>query len=97
MKADYFEMAVKEYGEAKTVFEEMFMTGKDPEAIVKEKGLVQISDSGELEAVARKVIEANPQPVADYMGGKAASLGFLVGQMMKETKGKANPGMVNEL
>jgi aspartyl-tRNA(Asn)/glutamyl-tRNA(Gln) amidotransferase subunit B len=82
---------------AKTVFEEMFMTGNDPEAIVKEKGLVQISDSGELEAVARKVIEANPQSVADYLGGKVAALGFLVGQMMKETKGKANPGMVNEL
>lgn len=82
---------------AKTVFEEMFMTGNDPEAIVKEKGLVQISDSAELEAIARKVIEANPGPVADYLGGKAAALGFLVGQMMKETKGKANPGMVNEL
>lgn len=82
---------------AKTVFEEMFMTGNDPEAIVKEKGLVQISDSGELEAIARKVIEANPQSVSDYLGGKAAALGFLVGQMMKETKGKANPAMVNEL
>ncbi len=82
---------------AKTVFEAMFMTGKDPEAIVKEKGLVQISDSGELEAVARKVIEANPQTVADYLGGKQQALGFLVGQMMKETKGRANPAMVNEL
>jgi aspartyl-tRNA(Asn)/glutamyl-tRNA(Gln) amidotransferase subunit B len=82
---------------AKTVFEEMFMTGNDPEAIVKEKGLVQISDSGELEAIARKVIEANPQTVADYLGGKAQALGFLVGQMMKETKGRANPAMVNEL
>jgi aspartyl-tRNA(Asn)/glutamyl-tRNA(Gln) amidotransferase subunit B len=82
---------------AKTVFEEMFMTGNDPEAIVKEKGLVQISDSGELETIAQKVLEANPGPVADYLGGKAAALGFLVGQMMKETKGKANPGMVNEL
>ncbi len=82
---------------AKTVFEEMFMTGKDPEAIVQEKGLVQISDSGELAAIAKKVIDANPQSAADYLGGKAQALGFLVGQMMKETKGRANPAMVNEL
>lgn len=82
---------------AKIVFEEMFMTGNDPEAVVKEKGLVQISDSGELEAIARKVIEANPRSVADYLGGKAQALGFLVGQMMKETKGRANPALVNEL
>jgi aspartyl-tRNA(Asn)/glutamyl-tRNA(Gln) amidotransferase subunit B len=82
---------------AKTVFEEMFGTGKDPETVVQEKGLVQISDSGELETLARQVIEANPQSVEDYMAGKERALGFLVGQMMKETKGRANPGMVNEL
>jgi aspartyl-tRNA(Asn)/glutamyl-tRNA(Gln) amidotransferase subunit B len=82
---------------AKTVFEEMFMTGKDPEVIVKEKGLVQISDTGELETVAQTVIAANPQSVADYKAGKEKAIGFLVGQMMKETKGRANPGLVNEL
>ena len=82
---------------AKTVFEEAFQSGKDPEAIVKEQGLVQISDSGELEAIARQVVAANPQSVADYREGKEKALGFLVGQMMKETKGRANPGVVNEL
>jgi aspartyl-tRNA(Asn)/glutamyl-tRNA(Gln) amidotransferase subunit B len=82
---------------AKTVFEEMFASGKDPEVIVKEKGLVQISDSGALEAAAQKVIAANPRSVADYLAGKDKAIGFLVGQMMKETKGRANPGMVNQL
>ncbi len=82
---------------AKTVFEEMFFTGKDPETIVKEKGLVQISDTGELEAIAGRIIEANPQSVTDYQAGKEQALKFLIGQMMKETKGRANPGVVNEL
>jgi aspartyl-tRNA(Asn)/glutamyl-tRNA(Gln) amidotransferase subunit B len=82
---------------AKTVFEEMFFSGKDPETVVKEKGLVQISDAGELETMAKKVIAANPQSITDYLAGKDKALGFLVGQMMKETKGRANPGMVNEL
>jgi aspartyl-tRNA(Asn)/glutamyl-tRNA(Gln) amidotransferase subunit B len=82
---------------AKTVFEEMFFSGKDPELIVKEKGLVQISDTSELEAMAHKVIAANPRSVADYLAGKDKAIGFLVGQMMKETKGRANPGMVNKL
>jgi aspartyl/glutamyl-tRNA(Asn/Gln) amidotransferase, B subunit len=82
---------------AKTVFEEMFFSGKDPETIVHEKGLVQISDASELEAMARKVIDANPQSVADYLAGKEQALKFLIGQMMKETKGRANPGIVNEL
>jgi aspartyl-tRNA(Asn)/glutamyl-tRNA(Gln) amidotransferase subunit B len=82
---------------AKTVFEAMFMSGKDPETIVKEKGLVQISDTGELETMAKKVIAANPRSVADYLAGKDKAIGFLVGQLMKETKGRANPGMVNEL
>lgn len=82
---------------AKTVFETTFATGKDPEAVVREQGLVQISDTSELEAIARAVIAANPQSVADYRAGKEKALGFLVGQMMRETKGKANPGMVNQL
>jgi aspartyl-tRNA(Asn)/glutamyl-tRNA(Gln) amidotransferase subunit B len=82
---------------AKTVFEEMFFTGKDAETIVKDKGLVQISDASELENMARRIIEANPQSVADYLAGKEQALKFLIGQMMKESKGRANPGIVNEL
>ncbi len=82
---------------AKTVFKEMFATGKRADEIVKEKGLVQISDEGEIQAIVDKVIAANPQSVADFHAGKDRALGFLVGQVMKETKGKANPGLVNKL
>ncbi len=82
---------------AKVVFEEMFQTGKDPEQIVKEKGLVQISDQGEIAAMVEQVITANPKSVEDYKAGKEKAIGFLVGQVMKLSKGKANPGMVNEL
>jgi len=82
---------------AKVVFEEMFNTGKDPAEIIKEKGMVQISDTGALAAIIDKVIAANPQSVEDYRAGKEKAIGFLVGQVMKETKGQANPGVVNEL
>jgi aspartyl-tRNA(Asn)/glutamyl-tRNA(Gln) amidotransferase subunit B len=82
---------------AKTVFKEMLETGKRPQDIVEEKGLVQISDEGAILAVVERVVAANPQSVADYRSGKEKALGFLVGQVMKETKGKANPGMVNQL
>ena len=82
---------------AKTVFEEMFKTGKDPEKIVEEKGLVQISDASQLEEIVLKVIEANPSAVEDVKNGKDRAIGFLVGQVMKETRGKANPGMVNQI
>lgn len=82
---------------AKTVFEDMFATGKDPDAIVKEKGLVQISDESAIEAVVGEVIAANPKSVEDYRSGKEKALGFLVGQVMKATKGKANPGLANKL
>lgn len=82
---------------AKTVFEEMFETGKAPDIIVKEKGLVQISDEGAITDIIIKIIEANPQSVEDYKNGKEKAVGFLVGQVMKETKGKANPGLVNKL
>jgi len=82
---------------AKTVLEEMFRTGKPADAIVAEKGLVQMSDAGELEALARQVIEANPKAVADYRGGHRRTFAFLVGQVMKLTKGKANPELVNTL
>ena len=82
---------------AKVVFEEIFNTGKDPEAIIKEKGMVQISDTGALAAIIDKVLAANPQSVEDYRAGKEKAIGFLVGQVMKETKGQANPGVVNGL
>ncbi len=82
---------------AKTVMEMVFRTGKDPEIIVEEECLAQISNSPELETLAAKTLEANPKSVSDYLGGKEQALGFLVGQMMKETKGKANPATVNQL
>lgn len=82
---------------AKTVFKEMLETGKDPETIVEEKGLVQISDEGAIKSVVEQVISNNPQSVADYKAGKEKAIGFLVGQVMRETKGKANPGLVNKL
>ena len=82
---------------AKQVFPEMWKTGKGADAIVKEKGLVQISDTVALEALAMKIIEANPQSVADFKAGKKKAVGFLMGQIMKETKGKANPQVVNQI
>ncbi|NLI93464.1 MAG: Asp-tRNA(Asn)/Glu-tRNA(Gln) amidotransferase subunit GatB [Peptococcaceae bacterium] len=81
----------------KTVIEEIYKTGKDPETIVKEKGLVQISDEGALEKIIDEVIAANPKSVGDYQAGKENAIGFLVGQIMKATKGQANPGLVNKL
>lgn len=80
---------------AKQVFSEMWTSGKTPEVIVKEKGLVQISDTGALEELADRIIAANPQSVADFKAGKKKAVGFLMGQIMKETKGKANPQIVN--
>lgn len=82
---------------AKTVFEEMFQTGKRAGEIVQEKGLVQISDAGELTRIVDAVLAANPKSVSDFRGGKEAALGFLVGQVMKETRGRANPALVNQL
>jgi aspartyl-tRNA(Asn)/glutamyl-tRNA(Gln) amidotransferase subunit B len=82
---------------AKTVFKEMLETGKAPKQIVEEKGLVQINDEGAIRAVVEQVVANNPQSVADYKAGKEKAIGFLVGQVMKETKGKANPGLVNKL
>lgn len=82
---------------AKTVFEEMYKTGRDPESIVKEKGLVQISDAGEIEKIVDDVIVKNPKEVARYRSGEEKLLGFFVGHVMKLTKGKANPQLVNEL
>ncbi len=82
---------------AKTVFEEMFHTGKDPEKIVEEKGLKQISDEDKLETIVENIIEENPDAVEDIKNGKDKAIGYLVGQVMKETKGKANPQMVNQM
>ena len=82
---------------AKQVFEEMFNTGKSAGDIVKQKGLSQISDSAELEKMAEKVIADNPQAVADFKAGKETAFKFLVGQLMKLTKGRANPQMANQL
>ncbi|MCL6559170.1 MAG: Asp-tRNA(Asn)/Glu-tRNA(Gln) amidotransferase subunit GatB, partial [Firmicutes bacterium] len=82
---------------AKTVFEEMFETGKDAETIVKEKGLVQISDEGAIAGIVDEVIAKNPKSVEDFRAGKEKALGFLVGQVMKATRGKANPELVNRL
>jgi aspartyl-tRNA(Asn)/glutamyl-tRNA(Gln) amidotransferase subunit B len=82
---------------AKTVMEEMYKTGKAPAAIVEEKGLVQISNSGELEAIVDNVMTQHADAVAQFRSGKQGSLGFLVGQVMKATQGRANPQTVNEL
>jgi aspartyl-tRNA(Asn)/glutamyl-tRNA(Gln) amidotransferase subunit B len=82
---------------AKTVFGEMYSSGKDPQAIVEEKGLVQISDAGELEKAVDEVLAANPDEVERFKGGDQKLMGFFVGQIMKATKGKANPKLVNEL
>lgn len=82
---------------AKTVFEEMFETGKAPKTIVEEKGLVQITDENALKEIVIRVIENNPKSVEDYKAGRDKAIGFLVGQIMKETKGKANPGIVNKI
>jgi aspartyl-tRNA(Asn)/glutamyl-tRNA(Gln) amidotransferase subunit B len=82
---------------AKTVMEEMYKTGKSPAAIIEEKGLVQISNSGELEGIVDSVMSKNADAVAQYRSGKQGSLSFLVGQVMKATQGRANPQTVNEL
>jgi aspartyl-tRNA(Asn)/glutamyl-tRNA(Gln) amidotransferase subunit B len=82
---------------AQDVFVEMFESGKSPTTIVEEKGLSQVSDSGELEAFCNEAIEANPGPAEDFRNGKEAALNFLKGQVMKASRGKANPQMVGEL
>lgn len=82
---------------AKKVFAEMFATGKDAEVIIKEQGLVQISDEGALKEMVSAVVEANPKSVEDYKAGKKKAMGFLVGQIMKASKGQANPTVINKL
>jgi aspartyl-tRNA(Asn)/glutamyl-tRNA(Gln) amidotransferase subunit B len=82
---------------AKKVLTEMWQSGKKAAVVVEEQGLVQISDTGALEEIITKIVAANPQSAADYKAGKKKAVGFLVGQVMKETKGRANPAAVNEL
>jgi aspartyl-tRNA(Asn)/glutamyl-tRNA(Gln) amidotransferase subunit B len=82
---------------AQEVFKDMYFTGKSPAAIVQEKGLAQVSDTGAIEKFCDDVIAANPGPANDFKSGKTAALNFLKGQVMKLSKGKANPGVVGEI
>lgn len=81
----------------KTVFAEMWASGKDPATIIKEKNLVQISDTGAIAKIVDEVLAANPQQVADYRGGRTKLFGFFVGAVMKASRGQANPEVVNQL
>ena len=82
--------------QAKLLIADM-MAGKDPKTAAKEKGLEQISDIGELGAMVVEILDANPQAIEDFKNGKDRAVGFLVGQVMKKSKGKANPGMASKL
>jgi aspartyl-tRNA(Asn)/glutamyl-tRNA(Gln) amidotransferase subunit B len=82
---------------AKEIIGELLKEGLDPEKYVEEKGLIQISDEAQLEAIVEQVIKENPKAVADFKSGKEKAITFLVGQVMRLTKGKANPGLVNKL
>jgi aspartyl-tRNA(Asn)/glutamyl-tRNA(Gln) amidotransferase subunit B len=82
---------------AKAVFDEMVTSGKNPKQIVAQKGLVQVTDESAIEAVVDKVLASSPVEVEGYKSGKTKLMGFFVGQVMKETKGKANPQVVNKL
>jgi aspartyl-tRNA(Asn)/glutamyl-tRNA(Gln) amidotransferase subunit B len=82
---------------AKTVFEEVWQTGKSADQIIAEKGLKQVTDTGAIEAILDEVIAANQGQFEELKGGKDKLIGFFVGQVMKASKGKANPGMVNQL
>lgn len=82
---------------AKEIFDEVFQTSKDPAIIVEEKGLKQISDEGQIRQIVKSVLEKHPNEVQKYKEGNTKLLGFFVGQIMKETKGKANPGLVNKI
>jgi aspartyl-tRNA(Asn)/glutamyl-tRNA(Gln) amidotransferase subunit B len=82
---------------AQQVFAEMFASGEKPAAIVEKKGWAQVSDRGAIELLCDQVIAAHPGPAADYKAGKAAALNFLKGQVMKLSKGKANPALAGEI
>ena len=83
--------------QAREVFAKMIESGKSAEELIKEMGLSQVSDEGELVAIIKEVIDANPQSVVDYKAGKDRAIGFIVGQVMKKTQGKANPALANKL
>ena len=85
------------FGQGKEVLEEMLASGKSPAAIIEEKGLKQESDTGAIEALCQQVIDASPKPVAEYRAGNEKSINFLKGQVMKLSKGKANPQVVHEV
>ena len=82
---------------AKMVLKQMLLTAADPSEIIKEKGLVQITDQKEIEKIVKQVIKNNPGPVGDYQKGKETAIQFLIGQVMAQSKGKANPQTVNKL
>lgn len=82
---------------AKDVFAEMIETGGDPEVIIEEKGLKQVSDTGAIETMIDEVLANNQDKVDEYRGGKDKLFGFFVGQVMKASKGQANPGVVNKM
>ncbi|MFH0789522.1 MAG: Asp-tRNA(Asn)/Glu-tRNA(Gln) amidotransferase subunit GatB [Pseudomonadota bacterium] len=82
---------------AKAVFEEMFATGRSPKTIVHDRGLIQVTDGGQIRAVIEEVLQANPDKLADYKNGKTKLFGYFVGEVMKKTQGKANPKIVNEI
>ena len=82
---------------AKEVFEEMFVSGKSADTVVAEKGLAQISDTSEIEKIADDILDANPQSIEDFKAGKKQAAGYLMGQLMKASKGKANPQVAKEL
>ena len=82
---------------AKSVFDEMAQSDKSARQIVAEQGLVQISDSSAIDDIVSKILAANPAEVQAYKSGKTKLLGFFVGQVMRETRGKANPKLVNEI
>ena len=82
---------------AQIVLEEMYRTGGDPSQIIEEKGLIQVNDENELVVVIQEIIDKNEKSVQDYKGGKDNALQFLIGQVMKMTKGRANPEMAKKL
>lgn len=82
---------------AKAVFEEMFASGKSPQQVIKEKGMVQISDADALAPIIEEIVRANPKVVEDYKSGKGKATGFFIGQIMKATQGQANPALVNQM
>jgi aspartyl-tRNA(Asn)/glutamyl-tRNA(Gln) amidotransferase subunit B len=82
---------------AKTIFEEMCRTMEAPDAVIQRMGLAQVSDEASLSALIDKIMESNPIQVAEFRSGKTKVMGFFVGQVMRETKGQANPAIVNDL